>query len=164
MGDSLRTPDGELVHLLLVDDDAIDVMHVRREFRKAALLNPVREAANGVEALALLREVSLPYPRTVVLLDLSMPKMSGTEFLKELRADPALESTLVVVLTSSNEDRDRLDAARFDVAGYLLKPIEVSRFSALVSLLLENPAEAEAEPRCPGDAVAAIVGPAARAQ
>jgi CheY-like chemotaxis protein len=57
-----------------------------------------------------------------------MPKMNGIEFLEELRADPELASTPVVVLTTSNDDQDKLDAFNFNVAGYLLKPVTFASF------------------------------------
>ena len=66
--------------------------------------------------------------RRLILLDLNMPKMNGIEFLTELRADPQLKQTPVVVLTTSSEDRDRVSAYDLNVAGYLLKPITFSTF------------------------------------
>ena len=70
--------------------------------------------------------------RRLVLLDLNMPRMNGIEFLRELRADPALQRTAVVVLTTSDAGRDQLDAYGLHVAGYLVKPV---RFVAFVELM-----------------------------
>jgi CheY-like chemotaxis protein len=107
-------PEGEL-EILLVEDDALDVMNVRRAFKQNKLTNPIHVAPNGLEALEVLRKGTLP-TRHLVLLDLNMPKMNGIEFLRALRADPNLRTTSVVVLTTSNEDRDRIEAYKLNVA------------------------------------------------
>jgi CheY-like chemotaxis protein len=126
-------PEREL-EILLVEDDALDVMNVRRAFKQNKLTNPIHVAQNGLEALELLRNGALP-ARHLVLLDLNMPKMNGIEFLRELRADPNLQSTSVVVLTTSNEDRDRIEAYKLNVAGYLLKPVTFPSFVDLMATL-----------------------------
>jgi CheY-like chemotaxis protein len=123
-----------LMNILLVEDDDVDVMNVRRAFKKANITNPLFTAGNGIEALALLRAGSIPKNR-VVLLDLNMPKMNGIEFLRELRADPNLAATAVVVLTTSNEERDKVDAYDLNVAGYLLKPVTFHNFVDLMVTL-----------------------------
>ena len=122
------------LEILLVEDDAVDVMNVRRAFTKNKLTNTIHEAKNGLEALELLRKGTLP-ARHLVLLDLNMPKMNGIEFLRELRADPDLKATSVVVLTTSNEDRDRIEAYKLNVAGYLLKPVTFPSFVDLMAAL-----------------------------
>src|SRR4051812_7734770 len=120
------------VNILLVDDDDIDVMIVRRAFTKGTIPNPLYHAADGLIALDMLRAGTPPRGRRLVLLDLNMPRMNGIEFLRELRADPELRSTPVVVLTTSAEDRARVEAYNLNVAGYLLKPV---RFAAFVDLM-----------------------------
>jgi CheY-like chemotaxis protein len=127
--------DERSLNILLVDDDEVDVMTVRRAFSKANITNPVFVATNGIEALDLLRGPAVPRSRRLVLLDLNMPKMNGIEFLRELRKDPALAPTTVVVLTTSNEDRDRVEAYRLNVAGYLLKPVTFQTFAEVMSAL-----------------------------
>jgi CheY-like chemotaxis protein len=122
------------LEILLVEDDAVDVMNVRRAFAKNKLTNPIHVAQNGIEALEMLRKGSLP-ARHLVLLDLNMPKMNGIEFLRELRADPALHATSVVVLTTSNEERDKVEAYKLNVAGYLLKPVTFPSFVDLMATL-----------------------------
>jgi CheY-like chemotaxis protein len=126
-------PEREL-EILLVEDDALDVMNVRRAFKQNKLTNPIHVAQNGLEALEVLRKGTLP-TRHLVLLDLNMPKMNGIEFLRELRADPDLQTTSVVVLTTSNEDRDRIEAYKLNVAGYLLKPVTFPSFVDLMAAL-----------------------------
>ena len=129
------TTENKLLNILLVDDDAVDVMNVKRAFKKANIANPLFVAGNGVEALDLLRGGSVPANNRLVLLDLNMPRMGGIEFLRELRKDPQLAGTSVVVLTTSNEDRDRVDAYRLNVAGYLLKPVTFLNFVDVMAAL-----------------------------
>ncbi|HWO17522.1 MAG TPA: response regulator [Kofleriaceae bacterium] len=127
--------DERALNILLVDDDEVDVMTVKRAFTKANITNPVHVATNGREALDLLRSGAIPNTRRIILLDLNMPKMNGIEFLRELRADPVLAPTTVVVLTTSNEDRDRVEAYRLNVAGYLLKPVTFHTFAEVMAAL-----------------------------
>ena len=124
-----------VLNILLVEDDEIDVMNVRRAFQKNHIANPLFVAGDGVEALEQLRGGVIPGGRRIVLLDLNMPRMNGIEFLKALRADPALASTPVVVLTTSNDERDKIDAYDLNVAGYLLKPVTFSNFCEVMAAL-----------------------------
>ena len=116
------------LNILLVEDDEVDVMNVRRAFERNRLTNALFVAGNGLEALAMLKEKQIPRDRRLVLLDLNMPKMNGIEFLEALRADPELSDTPVVVLTTSNDDQDKHDAYNLNVAGYLLKPVTFNSF------------------------------------
>ena len=125
----------KLLNILLVEDDMIDVMNVRRAFKKANISNPLWIAGNGVEALEMLRTGVVPPVNRIVLLDLNMPMMNGIEFLAELRRDPQLAPTTVVVLTTSNEERDKVDAYRLNVSGYLLKPVTFVDFVDLMATL-----------------------------
>jgi CheY-like chemotaxis protein len=130
----MSTEDRSL-NLLLVDDDDIDVMNVRRAFSKARLTNPLYVASDGIEALRMLRDGSVPAARRLVLLDINMPRMNGIEFLRELRADEALRSTSVVVLTTSSADEDKMNAYEFNVAGYLVKPVTFATFVDVMAAL-----------------------------
>jgi CheY-like chemotaxis protein len=126
-----------MLNILLIEDDEVDVMIVQRAFKKGNIKNPLYIAGNGIEALAMLRASSvqssyIPTERRIILLDLNMPQMNGIEFLKELRADPTIRHIPVVVLTTSNEDQDRIKAYDFNVAGYLLKPIAFGSFVELM--------------------------------
>jgi len=124
-----------LLNILLVEDDEVDVLNVRRAFQKNHITNPLFTASNGLEALEQLRGHAIPRDRRIVLLDLNMPRMNGIEFLRELRKDPELKSTPVVVLTTSNDERDRIEAYDLNVAGYLLKPVTFSNFCELMTAL-----------------------------
>lgn len=123
------------LNILLVEDDDIDVMTVQRAFRKNNISNPLKVAGNGIEALEMLRGGEIPPFNRIILLDINMPRMDGIEFLRELRADPELRATTVVVLTTSNEDRDRVQAYELNVAGYLLKPVTFVNFVEIMAML-----------------------------
>src|SRR6476660_9348305 len=101
------------LNILLVEDDEVDVMNVHRAFERNHMTSALFVAGNGIEALSMLRSNLIPTERRLILLDLNMPKMNGIEFLEELRADPELSSTPVVVLTTSNDDQDKIDAFNF---------------------------------------------------
>lgn len=129
-----------IVNILLVEDDEVDVMNVKRAFRQNRITNPLYVAGNGIEALEMLRgseqaKPTIPNSRRIILLDINMPKMSGIEFLYELRQDPGLAHTPVVVLTTSDEDQDRIDAYKLNVAGYILKPVTFSNFAEVMAAL-----------------------------
>jgi CheY-like chemotaxis protein len=129
-----------MLNILLVEDDEVDVMTVRRAFKKGNISNPLYIAGNGIEALAMLRAdpgqpASMPTERRIILLDLNMPKMNGIEFLRELRADATIRHIPVVVLTTSNEEQDRIQAYNLNVAGYILKPITFGNFVELMVTL-----------------------------
>jgi CheY-like chemotaxis protein len=123
------------LNILLVEDDEVDVMNVKRAFEKAHILNPLFVAGNGIEALEKLRSAEIPHQRRLVLLDLNMPRMNGIEFLRELRKDPELCSTPVVVLTTSTMEQDKFDAYDLNIAGYLVKPVTFDRFCDLMVTL-----------------------------
>jgi CheY-like chemotaxis protein len=123
------------LNILLVEDDQVDVMNVRRAFEKNRIANPLFVAPDGVEALQMLRSGKVPSDRRIVLLDLNMPRMNGIEFLRELRADSRLQHTPVVVLTTSNDEKDKIEAYHLNVAGYLLKPVTFFNFVELMAAL-----------------------------
>jgi CheY-like chemotaxis protein len=123
------------LHILLVEDDEVDVMNVRRAFQKNHIANPLYVAGNGLEGLEMLRNGTVPEGRRLVLLDLNLPKMNGIEFLRTVRADPELRSISVVVLTTSANERDKIDAYNLNVAGYLLKPVTFVSFVEVMATL-----------------------------
>ncbi len=130
----------KLLNILLVEDDELDVMNVQRAFNKNNILNPLYIAENGIEALKLLRGQSghdnpFPQERRLILLDLNMPRMNGIEFLRELRKDKELRLLPVVVLTTSDEERDKVEAYRLNVAGYILKPVTLASFTETMATL-----------------------------
>jgi CheY-like chemotaxis protein len=124
-----------VLNILLVEDDDVDVMNVRRAFGKHHITNPLFVARDGVEALEKLRDSEIPKGRRLVLLDLNMPRMNGIEFLRELRKDAELSATPVVVLTTSAMDRDKFAAYNLNIAGYLVKPVTFADFCDLMVTL-----------------------------
>jgi CheY-like chemotaxis protein len=121
-------------HILLVEDDDIDAMTVRRTLRELAAPNPLDRATDGEEALAFLRDPSRPRPG-LILLDLNMPRMNGIEFVSAIKLDPLLCRIPVVVLTTSAEEGDRLAAFSRSVAGYMVKPVDYPQFVNVMSLI-----------------------------
>jgi CheY-like chemotaxis protein len=124
-----------LLNILLVEDDEVDVMNVKRAFKKNNIANPLYLAGNGLEALEMLRSGAIPGDRRIILLDLNMPQMNGIEFLREVRADAKLNLTPVIVLTTSNDERDRIEAYNLNVAGYILKPVTFTNFCEVMAAL-----------------------------
>jgi CheY-like chemotaxis protein len=121
-------------HILLVEDDDIDAMTVRRTLREIGAPNPLDRATDGERALAFLRDPANPRPG-LILLDLNMPRMNGIEFVAALKNDPGLRVIPVVVLTTSSEEGDRLAAFHNSVAGYMVKPVDYPQFVGVMSLI-----------------------------
>jgi CheY-like chemotaxis protein len=121
-------------HILLVEDDDIDAMTVRRTLRELGADNPLDRAADGERALEFLRRPGQPRPG-LILLDLNMPRMNGIEFVAEIKKDPWLRIIPVVVLTTSSEEGDRIAAFSNSVAGYMVKPVDYPQFVSIMSLI-----------------------------
>jgi CheY-like chemotaxis protein len=127
--------------ILLVEDDRVDIMTVQRAMKRIDVSNPLCVARTGVEALGMLRGDGHPKIEpmpSLILLDLNLPKMGGIEFLKELRADPALMALHVIVLTSSNEPGDRAAAFEYEVDDYIVKPHSFDDFASAMSIILAD--------------------------
>lgn len=124
------------INILLVEDDEVDVMNIKRAFKKNQIENNLELAGNGIEALQLLNNDQIPNPK-IILLDINMPKMNGIEFLTELRKDEKLRSIVVFIMTTSNDDKDKFDAYNLNVAGYILKPLNFDSFVDAVRTLKE---------------------------
>lgn len=124
------------VQMIVVDDDEVDVLALRRAFRTQGIVNPVHVAKDGIAALDLLRGkaaiVDKPY---IVLLDLNMPKMNGIEFLKEVRKDPSLRDSVVFVFSTSSDQDDIGRAYDLNVAGYVVKSRVDASLDSLTNLL-----------------------------
>ncbi len=113
--------------ILLVEDDTVDAMTVKRALREIDVPNPLAHVTNGEEALDYLRNSDNPTP-CIILLDINMPKMNGIEFLKIAKQEGNLQCIPVVVLTTSSNDRDILQTFNLSVAGYMLKPVDYEQF------------------------------------
>jgi CheY-like chemotaxis protein len=121
-------------HILLVEDDDVDVMTVRRALKDLGAPNPLDLVSDGEEALAFLRDPAHPRPG-LILLDLNMPRMNGVEFLVEVHQDPALKNIPVVVLTTSQLESDRVESFNQCVAGYMVKPVDYLQFVNTMRLI-----------------------------
>jgi len=140
-----RKPGHELgadhAHILLVEDDPRDVELTLAAFRTARLCNPVQVVRDGVEALEFLfRECAFAAKdrspaSLIVFLDVRLPKISGLEVLKQLRADPRTRSLQVVMLTASTADADARAALRLGADAYVVKPLDFQTFSSLTPRL-----------------------------
>ena len=116
--------------ILVVEDDEVDVMTIKRAMKEIHITNPVEVRWNGEEALEFLRsEKELP---GIVLLDLNMPRMNGVEFLRHVRADDRLKPIPVIVLTTSREEQDRVSSFNLGVAGYMIKPVDYIQFVEVI--------------------------------
>ena len=120
--------------VLLVEDDQIDVMAIKRAFKVIKITNRLNVANNGEEALAYLRDSENEKP-CIILLDLNMPKMNGIEFLTIAKQDELLRKIPVVVLTTSREEQDKADSFNLGISGYMVKPVDYKRFVEVVKTI-----------------------------
>ena len=117
--------------ILLVEDDDVDVMTMRRALKDLHIGNPLHVAGDGEAALEALRGGQMARP-CIILLDLNMPRMGGIEFLRIAKADAQLRSIPVIVLTTSREESDRVETFQLSVAGYMIKPADYRQFVEVV--------------------------------
>ena len=128
--------EGRQFSILHIEDDIVDTMVVERILKKKNLVSELFNAKNGVEALDLQKgKNGKKVNPEIILLDLNMPKMNGLEFLKELRADADLKSIKVFVLTTSDDENDKKTAYKYNVSGYIIKPINATEFENLFDVL-----------------------------
>ncbi|MFO1461978.1 MAG: response regulator [Verrucomicrobiota bacterium] len=127
---------GERRPLLLVEDDEVDVLSVKRALKELRAETPMVVTSNGEEALEHLRSKTGLRPFLIVL-DINLPRMNGAEFLKELRQDPSLASVPVVVLTSSPHEADKERIYSLGVTGYFVKPTTSREFLQLFRTLAQ---------------------------
>lgn len=113
--------------ILLVEDDQVDVMTVMRALKEIHVTNQVVNVENGEEALKYLRDPQRAKP-CIILLDLNMPIMNGIEFLQVAKHDAHFKRIPVVVLTTSEEQQDKVNSFDLGVAGYMAKPVDYRQF------------------------------------
>jgi two-component system, response regulator len=127
--------------ILLVEDNRDDETLTLRALRQNNILNEVIVVRDGAEALDFLfargthAGRNLAVTPQVVLLDLNLPKVSGLNVLKQLRADPSTRLLPVVILTSSQEDEDVLESYKLGANSYLRKPVDLAKFTEAVKVL-----------------------------
>jgi CheY-like chemotaxis protein len=123
------------IHILLVEDDAGDVLMTREALEEGKVANRLDVVSDGVEAMEYLRTAgSAPdRPRPdLVLLDLNLPRKSGLEVLAEVKGDPSLRRIPVVVLTTSDAERDIVSSYDLHANAYITKPVDFERFISVV--------------------------------
>jgi len=125
----------KLKPILLVEDDSVDAMTVKRAMRDLQINHSVIHSVDGEEAMKYLTSPDTEKP-FVILLDLNMPKMSGIEFLKVMKTHPELKTIPVIVLTTSKERRDVLDSFELGASGYMVKPVGYSKFVEILSKIM----------------------------
>lgn len=116
--------------ILLVEDNDDDADLTEMAFREAKISNPILRARDGVEALDLLHGSGSNGLPAVVLLDLKLPRVNGIEVLKSIRSHESTKHLPVVILTSSDEDGDRLQAYAHFANSYVRKPVNYNEFVA----------------------------------
>jgi len=122
----------KVVTILLVEDDEIDTKALRWAFDKLKIANPLVVARDGVEALEMLQDLPRPH---LIITDINMPRMNGIELLRKIRESEHLRDSIVFVLTTSNDEQDKIDAYNLNVAGYMLKTDMGTSFTRAISLI-----------------------------
>ena len=120
--------------ILLVEDDLVDVMAVKRALADLKVQNELVHVNNGEEAVAYLRNNANERP-CIVLLDLNMPRMNGAELLRIMKNDEILRSIPVIVLTTSKTERDINASFAMSAAGYMVKPVDYTDFLELIKTI-----------------------------
>lgn len=111
-------PTSQEVKILLVEDDDIDVKALLKAFEKLKIANPVTVARDGMEGWEALQTLPRPF---LVIMDINMPRMSGLELLRKMRASKDFHDAIVFILTTSTDEQDKFEAYNLNVAGYMLK-------------------------------------------
>ena len=133
-------PQGRPIEILLVDDDDDDVMLTKKSLEKDRILNRINRVVDGVEALAYLRkegEYADAVRPDLILLDLNMPRKDGREALKEIKEDQNLRSIPVVILTTSEDQKDIASSYSYKANSYVSKPVDLKQFREVVDAIRE---------------------------
>lgn len=123
------------LNILLIEDDQIEVLKFERIVNTFSQKHKLQKAINGEQALEILKSVSeLP---NLILLDLNMPKMNGLEFLQILKKDDQLYHIPVIILSTSNNEKDIKEAYHIGVAGYLMKPLKYEAYKTQLKTIID---------------------------
>ena len=120
--------------ILLIEDDLVDIMTVKRGFKELGVLNQLIATHNGEEALNYLNDPVDGMP-CVILLDINMPKMNGHEFLNGINKNTTFKNIPIIMLTSSKEQQDVDNSFEQGISGYVLKPVDYRQFLASINVL-----------------------------
>lgn len=123
----------KVVNILLVEDDNLDVIDVKRTLEKMHILNNMVVAKNGEDALRILneKERSRDWDPDLVLIDINMPKMNGLEFLAAIRKMEEWKDLKCFIITTSDEKIDRMAAKDLGISGYIVKPLKLNNPSSM---------------------------------
>lgn len=122
------------LRILLIEDDTIEVMKLKRAISKLEMNHEIVEAKNGEEAIKLLIDnKELP---DIIFLDLNMPKINGLEFLKILKKDKVLRFLPTIMLTTSSHRNDILACYDVGIAGYIIKPLNYDHYVEKIEMAL----------------------------
>ena len=120
--------------ILIIDDDLVDAMTIKRAFKDIGVNNRIDLVGNGEEALKFLRGDENEKP-ALIFLDLNMPKMNGIEFLRILRQDDQLNMIPVIILTTSKDEHDKVNSFKLGIAGYIVKPVDYMHFVEVIKTI-----------------------------
>jgi CheY-like chemotaxis protein len=141
--------------ILLVEDDASDAFLLQRAFTKAQVANPLHMVNSGEDALAYLKgegrfadRREFPFP-AIVLLDIKMPRLDGLELLSIIRRDPQLRRLVIIMLSSSGEQRDVDRAFELNANSYLVKPARLDGMAEILETLKNYWLRMNQYPVCP---------------
>ncbi|TXD50472.1 MULTISPECIES: response regulator [unclassified Polaribacter] len=124
----------KFLNVLLVEDNLIEIMKMKRTISLLKLKHTIHEAKNGEEALSFLEnKANIP---DIILLDLNMPKISGIEFLKIIKKNDDLKHIPTIILTTSNNQKDLLECYRTGMSGYVLKPLKYEDYVKKIETVL----------------------------
>lgn len=136
----MRTTNAQPIEILLVEDNPGDARLALEALKESKVHNNLHHVSDGVEAMKFLRQqeehADVP-PPDLILLDLNMPRMDGREVLEEIKEDPDLHLTPVVVLTTSEAERDLIKSYGMHANAYIVKPIDLDRFMEVVQAIEE---------------------------
>ncbi|MGA2322656.1 MAG: response regulator [Sedimentisphaerales bacterium] len=120
--------------ILLVEDDNVDAMTVRRALKDLNVPNGIIHQLDGEDALEYLKSSNNKRP-CVILLDLNMPRMSGIDLLKIIKNDDELKQIPVIVITTSKDEHNKMESFEFSVAGYIIKSADYKKFVESLKIL-----------------------------
>ena len=123
------------LNILLLEDDAIEVMKFNRVLNKLELNHKIIEANNGEQALDILKNKAI-IP-DIIVLDLNMPRLNGIEFLNILKKDEVLKYIPSIILSTSANHKDMMECYKIGIAGYILKPLKYEDYVDRIQKLLD---------------------------
>ena len=121
----------EPITILLVEDNPGDSRLIKEVFKDGKVANSLIIAKDGIEALTILKDSSKEFP-DLILLDLNLPRKKGLDVLEEVKSDPNLKRIPVIVLTTSNDERDILKSYDLHASAYLTKPVDLNEFITVI--------------------------------